>query len=47
MSFLAELAAKFFGWFSLAQAVKKIEKANRKRAIVLLVLFLITLSPYR
>jgi len=44
MSFLAELLAELFGWFGLGQAVKDIEKGNRKRAIVLLVLFLIMLA---
>jgi succinate dehydrogenase hydrophobic anchor subunit len=41
MGFLAQLLAELFGWFGLGQAVKDIEKGNKKRAIVLLVLFLI------
>jgi len=44
MSFLVELLAELFGWFGLGQAKKEIAKGNRKRAIVLLVLFLIMLA---
>jgi succinate dehydrogenase hydrophobic anchor subunit len=44
MNFLIELFAELFGWFGLGQAVKDFEKGNKKRAIVLLVLFLIMLA---
>ena len=44
MNFLIELFADIFGWFGLGQAVKDFEKGNRKRAIVLLRLFLLMLT---
>ena len=44
MSFLAELIAELFGWLGLGQAGRDFEKGNRKRAMTLLVLFLIMLA---
>ena len=44
MNFLIELFAELFGWFGLGQAGKDFEKGNRKRAMILLVLFLIILA---
>jgi hypothetical protein len=44
MNFLIELFADIFGWFGLGQAVKDFEQGNRKRAITLLLLFLILLT---
>lgn len=44
MKFLAELLAELFGWFGLGQAEKDFEEGHRKRATVLVVLFLIMLA---
>jgi hypothetical protein len=44
MTFLIELFAELFGWFGLGQAVKDFEKGNRKKAMVLVFLFLIILA---
>ena len=43
MSFLAEWLTELLGWFGLGKAEKDFEKGNRKRAIVIIVVFLIML----
>jgi len=44
MNFFMELFAEFFGWIGLGRAGKDFERGNRKRAMVLLILFLIMLA---
>jgi hypothetical protein len=44
MDFLIELIADLFGWLGLGQAGKDLEQGNRKRAVILTVLFLIMLA---
>ena len=44
MDFLIELIADLFGWLGLGQAVKDLQQGNRKRAVILIVLFLIMLA---
>jgi hypothetical protein len=44
MHFLIELIADVFGWLGLGQAEKDFEQGNRKRAVILTVLFLIILA---
>jgi succinate dehydrogenase hydrophobic anchor subunit len=44
MDFLIELIADVFGWFGLRQAEKDLKQGNRRRAVILGVLFLIMLA---
>jgi succinate dehydrogenase hydrophobic anchor subunit len=44
MNFFIELFAELSGWIGLGQAKEDFEKGKRKRAMVLLILFLIMLA---
>ena len=44
MDLIIELIADLFGWLGLGQAGKDFEQGNRKRAVILTVLFLIMVA---